>query len=84
MASDEPTGGNIQHTALAKHNTGTVPSAMVVDADGAVVANAGSAMVIDADGTPVVDSSNGHGPAILLLWACIELRPIGRRRWRPL
>ena len=55
MASDEPTGGNIQHTALAKHNTGTVPSAMVVDADGAVVANAGSAMVIDADGIAVAD-----------------------------
>ena len=39
MASDEPTGGNIQHMTLVEHNTGTVPGATVVDADGTAVAD---------------------------------------------
>ena len=55
MAYDEPTGGNIQHTMPAEHNTGTVPGAVVVDADGAAVADASGAAVVDADGATVVD-----------------------------
>ena len=55
MAFYEPTGGNIQHTALAEHNTGVVPSTVVVDADGAAVTNAGGAAVVDANGTAVAD-----------------------------
>ena len=57
MASDEPTGGNIQHTAPAEHNTGAVPGAVVVIADGAAVVDAGGTMVIDADGAAVADTS---------------------------
>ena len=41
MASDEP-------TTLVEHNTGAIPSTMVVDADGAAVADAGGAAVVDA------------------------------------
>ena len=37
MASDEPIGGNIQHTAPTEHNTGAIPGATVGDVDGAVV-----------------------------------------------
>ena len=55
MDSDEPTSGNIQHTVQADHNTGVVPGATVVDADGTMVADAGGAMVIDADGIAVAD-----------------------------
>ena len=55
MASDEATGGNIQHTAPIEHNTSVVPSATVVDADGAVVADASGAAVVNADGTAVAD-----------------------------
>jgi len=55
MAFDESTSGNIQHMALAEHNTGAIPSATVVDADGAVVADAGGAAVVNAEGTTVAD-----------------------------
>jgi hypothetical protein len=55
MASNESTGSNIQHTALAEHNTSTVPSATVVDTDGAVVVDAGGAVVVDADGVAVAN-----------------------------
>ena len=55
MAFDEPTGGNIQHTAPVEHNTSTVPGALVVDADGTAVADAGGATVVDADGAVVTD-----------------------------
>ena len=55
MASDEPIDGNIQHMAPLEHNTGTVPGAAVVDADGAVVADASGAAVVNADGTAVAD-----------------------------
>ena len=41
MASDEPTDGNIQHTAPAEHNTGAVPGTTVVDVDGAAIVDAG-------------------------------------------
>ena len=47
MASDEPTGGNIQHTVPAEHNTSTVPGTIVVDAVGVAV--------VDADGTTVAN-----------------------------
>jgi hypothetical protein len=46
MASDEPTSSNIQHTALAEHNSCIVPGAVVVDADGTAVA--------DEDAMPIV------------------------------
>ena len=55
MERDEPTGGNIQHTVLAEHNTGAIPSTMVVDADGAVVTDVGGTAVVDADGATVAD-----------------------------
>ena len=55
MASDKPTGGNIQHSTLVEHNTSAVPGAMVVDVDGAAVADAGGAVVVDVDGTMVAD-----------------------------
>ena len=55
MASNEPTSGNIQHMALAEHNTGAIPGATVVDADGTIVADAGGATVVDADGAMVTD-----------------------------
>ena len=55
MASNEPIDGNIQHMVPAEHNTGDVPSAVVIDADGTVVANAGCAAVVDADGVAVAD-----------------------------
>ena len=55
MTSDEPTDGNVQHTVLVEHNAGAVPSAAVVDADGAVVIDAGGATVVYADDDVVVD-----------------------------
>ena len=55
MASNEPTGGNIQHTAPVEHNTSTVPGALVVDADGAAVADASGSTVVDADGAAIAD-----------------------------
>jgi hypothetical protein len=55
MAFDKPTGGNIQHMALAEHNTSAVSSAAVVDANGAAIADAGGAVVVDADGAAVAD-----------------------------
>ena len=55
MASNEPTSDNIQHMKLAEHNTGTIPGALVVDADGTAVADAGGATVVDADGATVAD-----------------------------
>ena len=53
MSFDEPIGGNIQHTTLAKHNTGAVPSATIVKANGATVADASGTTVVDADGAAV-------------------------------
>ena len=41
--------------APVEHNTGVVPSATIVDADGTTVANAGGATVVDVDGTVVAD-----------------------------
>ena len=55
MAFYEPTGGNIQHTVPAEHNTGVVPSAAVVDANGATVDDASGAVVVDVDGITVAD-----------------------------
>jgi len=55
MSFDEPIGGNIQHTTLAKHNTGAVPSATIVKANGATVADASGTTVVDANGTTVAD-----------------------------
>ena len=55
MASDKPIGGNIQHTVPVEHNTSTIPSTVVVDADGATVADAGGIVVVDANGTTVAD-----------------------------
>ena len=49
MASDKPTGGNIQHTVLAKHNTSVVPGATVVDADGATVADEDAVPIATVD-----------------------------------
>ena len=66
MASNKPTGGNIQHTVLAKHNTSVVPGATVVDADGAMVADAGGAVVVDVDGTAVADE-DVKGPCLVLV-----------------
>ena len=54
-ASDEPTSGYIQHMAQAEHNKGAIPSAIVVDADGAMVADVGGTVVVDDDGAMVVD-----------------------------
>ena len=64
MGSDEPTGDNIQHTALVEHNTSVVPSATVVDADGATVADAGDIAVVDVDGAVVADEDDMHIAAI--------------------
>jgi len=55
MASNDPIGGNIQHTAPAEHNTSAVPHTTVVDAYGVAVVDACGAVVIDVDGTTVVD-----------------------------
>ena len=55
MASDEPTYGNIQHTAQAEHNTSAVPGTTVINFDGAMVADAGGTVVVDADGTAIAD-----------------------------
>ena len=41
--------------APVEHNTGVVPSTMVVDANGAAVADAGGTAVVDADGATVAD-----------------------------
>ena len=41
--------------APVEHNTGAVPSTMVVDANGVAVADAGGATVVDADGAMVTD-----------------------------
>ena len=49
MASDEPTGGNIQHAAPAEHNTSAVPGATVVDTDGAMVANEHAMLIAAID-----------------------------------
>ena len=55
MAFDEPTGGNIQHTTPAEHNTGAIPSTVIVNADGTAVVDAGGTMVVDGDGATVAD-----------------------------
>ena len=55
MASDEPIDGNIQHMAPLEHNTGTVPGAAVVNADGTTVTDAGGAAVVNANGAVVLD-----------------------------
>jgi hypothetical protein len=55
MAFDEPIGGNIQYTAPAEHNTGAVPGATVVDANGTAVADAGGTMVVNANGAAIAD-----------------------------
>ena len=55
MASNEPTSGNIQHTAPAEHNTGAVPGTVVVNASGTIVANSSGTTVVDGDGTAVAD-----------------------------
>ena len=55
MASDEPTGGNIQHMALAEDNTGAIPGAIVVDANGTAVVDTGGVVVVDGDGVAVAD-----------------------------
>jgi len=39
----------------AKHNTGAVPDAVVVDADGIAVVDTSGTVVVDADGTAVAD-----------------------------
>ena len=62
MTSDEPTGGNIQHMTPVEHNTITVPSTVVIDADGAVVANVGGVAVVDANGAAVDDA---HGTMVV-------------------
>ena len=64
MASDNPTGGNIQHTAPVEHNTSVVPGATVVDADGAVVVDADGATVFNADGTMVANEDAMPIPTI--------------------
>ena len=55
MASDKPTGSNIQHTSPAEHNTSAVPGTVVVNADGVAVADAGGVAVVDGDGAAVAD-----------------------------
>ena len=55
MASDEPTGSNIQHTVPAEHNTSDVPGTMVVNADGIAVADAGGIAVVNANDATVAD-----------------------------
>ena len=78
MASDEPTGGNIQHAAPAEHNTSAVPGAAIVDTDGAVVANE-HAMLITAidDRRPVSFVSRG-----LASWSD-HSAPLGMHRVSP-
>ena len=49
MASDEPTGGNIQHAAPAEHNTSAVPSATVVNTDGTMVADEHAVLIAAID-----------------------------------
>ena len=55
MAFDELTGGNIPHAVPIEHNTGAIPGATVVDADGSVIADAGGTTVVGADGIMVAD-----------------------------
>jgi hypothetical protein len=55
MASNEPTGGNIQHMAPAEHNTSVVPGITVFDAYGTAAIDAGGATVVDANGAMVTD-----------------------------
>ena len=68
MASDEPTGGNIQHATPAEHNTSTIPSSTVVDADGTSVVDASGAVVVDANGATVADEDAMPTVAVDYRW----------------